>query len=230
MDSAMSGKVEHPGEPAAAAAVRDSSAESTSRDRFLIAADDQFIESGYDRCTIRAIAARAGTSLASLSRNWNGKQELFVEVFRRHFDPIHAAQHASFDAIEAAGEAGGDFSARAVIAAFFGSAMLGDGADVRKSHRIYSLALVDPSEEARVITRQLAEPVRHRLIGLMRRCLPGLDETRFFLAMNVVLGAYIYPLARGEKLAKTMDFDIDTLDWASAVDVLAEMVCAGIDP
>lgn len=203
----------------------DLPAEGSSRDRFLTAADDQFIESGYDRCTIRAIAARAGTSLASLSRNWSGKQELFTEVLRRHFDPIHAAQNEAFDALEAAG----DFSARAVIAAFFGSAMLGEDEYVRKSHRIYSLALVDPSEEARIITRQLAEPVRRRLIELLRRCLPALDETRFFLAMNIVLGAYIYPLARGERLAAVMSYDLAGLDWGEAVGVLADMVCKGIE-
>jgi hypothetical protein len=67
---------------------------------------------------------------------------------------------------------------------------------VQKSHRIYSLALVDPSDEARLITRQLAEPVRRRLIDLLRRCLPDMNEARFFLAMNVVLGVYIYPRAR----------------------------------
>lgn len=200
-------------------------AESSSRDRFLTAADDQFVESGYDRCTIRAIAARAGTSLASLSRNWSGKQELFTEVFRRHFDPIHAAQNAGFDALEASGA----FSPRAVIAAFFGSAMLGEGEDVRKSHRIYSLALVDPSDEARLITRQLAEPVRRRLIDLLRRCLPDMDEARFFLAMNVVLGVYIYPLARGERLAGVMGYDLSALDWNEAVSVLADMVCKGIE-
>lgn len=199
--------------------------EGSSRDRFLIAADDQFIESGYDRCTIRAIAARAGTSLASLSRNWSGKQELFTEVFRRHFDPIHAAQNVGFDALEASGE----LSARAVIETFFGSAMLGDGADVQKSHRIYSLALVDPSEEARVITRELAGPVRRRLIGLLRQCLPNLNEARFFLAMNVVLGVYIYPLARGERLADVMGFDLGSLDWNEAVGMLADMVCKGIE-
>lgn len=211
--------------PTVGSSVATEAPESTSRERFLIAADDQFIESGYDRCTIRAIAARAGTSLASLSRNWSGKQDLFAEVFRRHFDPIHAAQTAAFDALERSGT----LSARAVIAAFFGSAMTGEGEEVRKSHRIYSLALVDPSEEARVITRQLADPVRRRLVDLLRRCLPALDETRFFLAMNIVLGAYIYPLARGERLAGAMGYNLAALDWNAAVPVLADMVCRGIE-
>jgi AcrR family transcriptional regulator len=203
----------------------DAPLESTSRERFLVAADEQFIESGYDRCTIRAIAARAGTSLASLSRNWSGKRELFVEVFKRHFDPIHAAQNASFDALEAQG----NFSARAVIAAFFGSGMTCEGTGMQKIRRVYSLALLDPSEEARAITRQLAEPVRQRLIVLLRRCLPHLDERRFFLAMNVVLGVYIYPLARGERLASVMGYDLAGFDWEAAVDILADMACRGIE-
>lgn len=198
--------------------------EGTSRQRFLEAADDQFILHGYDRCTIRAIASHAGTSLASLSRNWTSKRHLFEEVFKRHFDPIHAVQNEGFDAIERSG----DVTVRSIVAAFFGAALAREDEASRKSHRVYCMALLDPSEEARSITRPLAEPVRARLIGLMRRALPLLDETRFFLAMNVVLGVYMYPQAHGERLAGIMNFDIATIDWAEATDILARMVSDGL--
>lgn len=204
----------------AAPTVRDG----TSRQRFLEAADDQFIANGYDRCTIRAIAAHAGTSLASLSRNWTSKRHLFEEVFKRHFDPIHAVQNEGFDALERSG----DVSVRAIVSAFFGAALRREDAASRKSHRVYSMALLDPSEEARSITRPLAEPVRARLIRLMRRALPHLDETRFFLAMNVVLGVYMYPQAHGERLAGIMGYDIATIDWTDATDVLSRMVSDGL--
>lgn len=204
----------------AAPAVRDG----TSRQRFLEAADDQFIANGYDRCTIRAIAAHAGTSLASLSRNWTSKRHLFEEVFKRHFDPIHAVQNEGFDALERSG----DVTVRAIVSAFFGAALTREDAASRKSHRVYSMALLDPSAEARSITRPLAEPVRGRLIGLMRRALPHLDETRFFLAMNVVLGVYMYPQAHGERLAGIMNYDIATIDWTDATDVLSRMVSDGL--
>lgn len=198
--------------------------EGTSRQRFLEAADDQFILNGYDRCTIRAIASHAGTSLASLSRNWTSKRHLFEEVFKRHFDPIHAVQNEGFDAIERSG----DVTVRSIVAAFFGAALAREDEASRKSHRVYCMALLDPSEEARSITRPLAEPVRARLIGLMRRALPQLDETRFFLAMNVVLGVYMYPQAHGERLAGIMHFDLATIDWAEATDMLARMVSDGL--
>lgn len=196
----------------------------TSKQRFLEAADSQFIAHGYDRCTIRAIAAQAGTSLASLSRNWASKHDLFKEVFARHFDPIHAAQSAAFDRIEREGE----FSVRAIVGAFFGAALAREQGSSRTSHRVYCMALLDPSDEARSVTRPLVDPVRRRLIALLRRALPALDEARFFLAVSVVLGTYLYPQAYGERLAAVMDYDVASLDWEQAADALAAMLSNGL--
>lgn len=196
----------------------------TSKQRFLEAADRQFIVHGYDRCTIRAIAAQAGTSLASLSRNWASKRHLFAEVFARHFNPIHAAQNAAFDRIEYAGE----LTVPAIVRAFFGAALSREDDPSRTSHRVYCMALLDPSQEARSITRPLVAPVRLRLIGLLRRALPDLDEARFFLAVSLVLGTYIYPQAYGERLATVMDFDIASLDWEQAAEALTIMISSGL--
>lgn len=198
----------------------------SSRERFLEAADEQFIQNGYDRCTIRTIAAQAGTSLASLSRNWTSKRHLFEEVFRRHFEPIHQAQHQNFDALEQAGNP----TVPQIVTAFFDSALSrgGDEGRNRQNYRVYCCALADPSEEARSITRPMVEPVRARLIALLRTALPEMDEQRFFLAMNVVLGVYVYPQTHGERLAGTMGLDATAVDWRKAVDTLAEFVSHGL--
>lgn len=200
--------------------------ETSSKQRFLEAADDQFIIFGYDRCTIRAIAAHAGTSLASLSRNWSSKRDLFAEVFDRHLGPVHAAQNAQFDELERSGE----LSAKAIAAAFFRSAIGKKGAEEssRKSHLVYCLALTDPSEEARSITGPLVRPVRERVIDLFHRALPEMDEQRFFLAMNLVFGTYIYTQSRGTRLADAMGYDIAALDWTATADILADLVDGGL--
>lgn len=200
--------------------------ENSSRQRFLEAADDQFIAHGYDRCTIRAIAAKAGTSLASLTRNWKGKQDLFSEVFQRHFDPVHSAQNERFDVLERSG----DLSVRSIAEAFFCSAFGKSGGDgnVRRSHLIYCLALTDPSEEARAIARSIVMPVRARVTDLFRRALPDMEEQRFFLAMNLVFGSYIYTQMRADRLADAMNFDISTLNWEEAGATLADLVSSGL--
>jgi AcrR family transcriptional regulator len=205
---------------------QDGAADQSSKSRFLAAAEELFIRNGYDGCTIRAIAAQAGTSLASLSRNWKSKRHLFEEVFERHFEPIHKAQHENFDALEKRGTPG----VREIILAFFESAISRSGSEgeARHSHLVYCCALTDPSEEARSITRPLVTPVRGRLIALLRGAMPDIDEERFFLVMTIVLGAYFYPQAHGTRLAAIMDFDIGKVDWTKAAGTLADLISSGL--
>ncbi|MDE1917002.1 MAG: TetR family transcriptional regulator [Sphingomonadales bacterium] len=202
----------------------------SSRDRFLDAADALFIRDGYDRCTIRLISAAAGTSLAVLSRHWDSKQQFFEEMFRRHFDPIHTAQNARFDAIEASLAPGARPGLRAVLEAFFSPALSGNvGAiEQRTSHLVYCRALMDPSPEATAILRPLVRATRERLIRLLRTALPHLDEKRFFLAMTMVLGSYVYPQVNGMRLAEIMGIDFGDIDWQEAARIIPRYLEAGL--
>jgi len=202
----------------------------SSRERFLDAADPLFIREGYDRCTIRAISAAAGTSLGALSRHWSSKQQFFEEMFGRHFDPIHAAQNARFDAIEAQIPPGGKPDLRQVLEAFFSPALSGNfGAiEQRTSHLVYCRALMDPSSEARAILRPMVNATRERLIRLLRAALPHFDETRFFIAMTMVLGAYVYPQVSGPRLAEIMGVDFGAIDWDQAALFIPHYLEAGL--
>lgn len=198
----------------------------SSRERFLDAADQLFVREGYDGCTIRAISAAAGTSLAALSRHWTSKQQLFEEVFKRHFDPIHSAQNARFAVLEGHSEP----PLRAILEAFFSPALAGNIGPVeqRTSHLVYCRALMDPSTDARAITRPLVRKTRERLIALLRRALPQLDETRFFLAVSTVLGAYIYPQVNGARLAEIMGIEFQAIDWTEAATIIPRFLEAGL--
>ncbi|HWU01474.1 MAG TPA: TetR/AcrR family transcriptional regulator [Novosphingobium sp.] len=202
----------------------------SSRERFLDAADALFIREGYDRCTIRAISAAAGTSLAVLSRHWSSKQQFFEELFKRHFDPIHAAQGIRLDAIEAALAPGEQPALRPVLEAFFSPALIGNVGAIgqRTSHLVYCRALMDPSAEARAILRPLVRPTRERLIRLLRAAMPHFDETRFFLAMTVVLGAYVYPQVNGPNLAEVMGVEFGAIDWEQAALIIPRLLEAGL--
>jgi AcrR family transcriptional regulator len=196
-----------------------------SRQRFLDAADRIFVENGYRGTTIRAVCAEAGTSLAILHRNWPGKLALFTEVFRRHFDPLHAAQSAGFAALGPAPDA------EAILRAFFEPAFQRMATGVEGDRRglaVYCRALTDPSREARGIVAALIGDTRRELIALLRGTVPGVDEARFFVMMNLVMGAFVFPQAFGHQLAVAMGFDDAQLDWAGAAEAMARMVAAGL--
>lgn len=198
----------------------------SSKARFVDAAAREFIDSGYEGTTIRAIAARAGTSIASLSRNWTGKKHLFEDVFALHFGIVHQAQASNLDALESRGVP----ELEEMLYAFYHpvlarGAVAGGGTP---SHRVYCKALSDPSDEVKQIIRPLLADMRARMIRLARTCLPGLDEQTLFLAMNVINGTYVYPQIHGSRLAAGMGLNEDMIDWDRATRTLAQMVAGGV--
>ena len=199
---------------------------SSSKDRFITAAAEQFVEAGYDGCTIRAIAGRAGTSIASLSRNWTGKRHLFEDVFGLHFTAVNQAQHQLLDA---AAEAGAPELVDVLYALYRPVlAPLGSDGPLPASHQVYCKALSDPSEEARDIVRPLVADVRQRIIDMTRSLLPRLDEPELFMAMTIINGTYVYPQVHGARLAAVMGLSKADLDWDRGTRTLATMVAGGL--
>ena len=198
----------------------------TSKDRFIEAAALEFVETGYERCTIRAIAARAGTSIASLSRNWSGKRHLFEDVFGLHFAAIEQAQNRNLDLLDQTGSAGLD----ELLYAFYRPVLApaAPSSEATPSHMVYCKALSDPSEEAKAIVRPLVAQVRARMIGYARQFIPDCSEQDLFLAMTVINGTYLYPQVHGTRLASVLGIGHDEIDWDKAARGLGAMVAAGI--
>lgn len=98
--------------------------ESGTREQIAEAARDQFAEHGYDRATLRGIAAEAGVDVALISHFFGSKQRLFVTVM------------------------GFPFTAREVVPQIVGPGL--EGAGERLARFIVSL-LEDPAGRARVM-------------------------------------------------------------------------------
>jgi AcrR family transcriptional regulator len=64
--------------------------DSGTRDAIRAAAGRQFAERGFDRTSLRSIAAEAGVDPKLVAHFFGTKQQLFVEVVRLPFDPAEA--------------------------------------------------------------------------------------------------------------------------------------------
>jgi AcrR family transcriptional regulator len=197
--------------------------------RFLAAADRVFLRSGYDGSTIRAIAEEAGTSLANLSRHWTGKEDLFREVFARHFNRIHSAQNERLDAEERLA-AGNRPLVRSVLRAFYAPALhAGAGPkEQRISHMVYCRALVDPALPVRRIVAGLIRQVSQRVIGLLRQALPDHDAETFYFIVATAMGAYIQPQLFGMQLARAVGVRYAEVDWSRASELMSNLIDGGI--
>lgn len=197
------------------------------RMRFLDAAEQVYLAHGYAGATVRAISQAAGTSLARISRHWTGKQHLFEDVISRYFDAIHREQLAAFDRIEQSGAAGPDLVG-AIVEAFCAPAFTAFGAASQPAQTIYCRAMVDPAPEVRAIVEVLVSPVRDRLVALIRRALPDLDEPALFVVLSAISGAYIYPQLFGRGLADSMRLDISALDWKAGAGQIGALFRKGL--
>jgi AcrR family transcriptional regulator len=77
---------------------------SGTRERIAEAARRQFAEHGYDRATLRRIAAEAGVDVALISHFFGSKQRLFVTVMGFPFSPREVVPQIVGPGLEGAGE------------------------------------------------------------------------------------------------------------------------------
>lgn len=199
-----------------------------SRDRFLDAAARLYVDLGYGGCTIRLIAQEAKTSLARLNRHWEGKVQLFEDVFARHCGEIHVAQMA---ALEIAANTPHDDSRALfgdIIRAFFGP-VFAEHSNIAMTpgRRVYCRALVDPAPEVRRIIRDLTSPMAARMTDMLRQTMCDAKPEVFLFSVSVVFGSYIHSQLFGEELEESIGLE-NKLDWTKAVDILTELFVNGL--
>src|SRR3954470_17942111 len=71
------------------------------RTRILDAAEELFMQHGFEATSMRALTARAEVNLAAVNYHFGSKHALIEAVFRRRLDPMNAARIAALDELEA---------------------------------------------------------------------------------------------------------------------------------
>src|SRR5438876_3885821 len=72
------------------------------RTRILDAAEELFMQHGFEGTSMRLLTAKAGVNLAAVNYHFGSKDALIEAVFRRRLDPMNIARIAELDNLEAA--------------------------------------------------------------------------------------------------------------------------------
>lgn len=200
-----------------------------SLERFLQAAEDLYIELGYQSTTIRKICDKAGVSLAILHRHWPNKEALFLQVFKRHFDPIHNEQFEEFAKLINSKKNLNDIKAEEVLKAFYIPAFKRGQEKTTNSHALYCRALLDPAIETKKLVAQLIIEARTKLIELLKISLPNISQYQLFLILNLVLACYVFPQAFSRQMAVATNFDENSMNWEEIAKDISNMICNGIN-
>ena len=162
-------------------APRRRDAEAT-RTAILEAGKACFARSGYDRASLRDIAAAAGADVALIKRYFGGKEALFIAALKASFrpDPVGDFDRASF--------------ARDIATLMAG----GPSADEERIHRFQFLLRAATSPTTAPL---LNLAMQDRFLAPIRAWLGGEDaEARARLLAAMVIGFLVERLVRGRPL------------------------------
>ena len=165
--------------------------EHATRTRILDAAEELFMQHGFEGTSMRQLTARARVNLAAVNYHFGSKDALIEAVFRRRLDPMNAERIAALGRLE-------DLSPESIIRAFIGPSLRliedakGGGRNfIRLLGRTYS----EPAKELRALIGHMYAPTMERYKAALERALPQMPKDELVWRMHFMFGTLAYTLA-----------------------------------
>jgi AcrR family transcriptional regulator len=162
--------------------------------RILDAAEELFMQHGFEGTSMRHLTSRAGVNLAAVNYHFGSKQALIEAVFRRRLDPMNLERIAELERLESAN----NLSPEAIIRAFLLPSLRlvedakGGGRNfIRLLGRTYS----EPAKEIRALIGQMYAPAMERYKKALERALPQMPADELVWRMHFMFGTLAYTLA-----------------------------------
>ena len=167
------------------------------RTRILDAAEELFMQHGFEGASMRLLTAKAGANLAAVNYHFGSKDALIEAVFRRRLDPMNAGRVAELDRLEK--DAGGRALApEQIIRAFIGASlrMIEDAKNGGRNFiRLLGRTYTDPQKHIRSLIGQLYAPAMERFKIAFERSLPQMPRDELIWRMHFMFGTLAYTLA-----------------------------------
>jgi AcrR family transcriptional regulator len=180
-------------------------ADATSADtktRILDAAEQLFMEHGFEATSLRQLTSAAGVNLAAVNYHFGTKEELFQAVLTRRLDPMNQERIELLDKVER--EANGKAATCEKILAAMMIPALRLARDERRGGknflRLLGRAYADPAPFIRhFLSAQYAGMIA-RYKEAFARALPHLPRQELTFRLHFVMGALSYTLAGTDAL------------------------------
>jgi AcrR family transcriptional regulator len=173
--------------------------------RLLEAAGEEFASNGFDGAKVRAICSRAGTNLAAVNYHFRDKDHLYVQAV------LHAHRCGSTMPEESSAGDVPEQALREHIAHFLSHVLALQGPTWHQTLMLREM--INPNGASEALVREAIRPRFERLIAIIRRLCPELDERRVqAIAFSVVGQCLHYKLTRpiSERLIGAQAFaDLD---------------------
>jgi AcrR family transcriptional regulator len=165
------------------------------RTRILDAAEELFMQHGFEGTSMRQLTARAAVNLAAVNYHFGSKDALIEAVFRRRLDPMNAERITALDQLEKEGRPP---TPEEIIRAFLGPSLRliedakGGG---RNFIRLLGRTYTEPAKTVRALIGQMYAPAMERYKSALERALPQMPPEELVWRMHFMFGTLAYTLA-----------------------------------
>jgi AcrR family transcriptional regulator len=165
------------------------------RTRILDAAEELFMQHGFEGTSMRPLTSKAGVNLAAVNYHFGSKHALIEAVFRRRLDPMNLARIAELEMLEAQERPS---SPETIIRAFItpGLRLLEDAkGGGRNFARLLGRTYTEPNKAVRALIGQMYAPTMQRYKAALERALPQMPREELVWRMHFMFGTLAYTLA-----------------------------------
>ena len=198
------------------------------REKILDVAEELFAEKGYAQASIREITKRAHCNISAVNYYFHGKENLYVEVFRRH---MHAIRDQRIHSIRRVLLNQTEQTTLEEVLQSFTTAFMEPFREDGSGNRLMKLMMRERNEphlSKQIFIDEVIQPVKNIMKDALIRICPGLHDTEADLCIHSIVGQLTHVL-RVRDLFKGMDITTTpVLDLPKALEHIVKFSAAGI--
>ncbi len=203
---------------------------SGTKTRILDAAEDLFVEHGFEAMSMRQITSRAAVNLAAVNYHFGSKEALIHAMLSRRLDQLNQERLRILDRFDA--QLGTHVTCEHVLGAMFIPALNASrdpGRGGRAFLRLIGRAYTDPSSFVRNFLAAHYASVAGRFFDAFQRALPNLPRAELGWRLHFAIGALSGALAGAETDSLIDDFSQGrTMDDVQMIARLSSLIVAAL--
>ena len=196
-------------------------------ERMLDAAEYLFSKHGLNGVTLRDVAQKVGVHTSLMHYYFVDKRRLFEAVFTRRAGTTSSRRLDALDHYER--ECGGAPTVEGALRAFLDTDLdlYINGGEGWRNFAAFA-AQVSNSPEGAAMMDLHFNPVVLKLIGILKKALPGCTDADIFWGYDFVSGAFLHVLGRTGRIDHLSGGICKSEDFAAVKDRLATFMAAGL--
>lgn len=199
------------------------------KDRLLDAAEELFCERGFKGTSIRDIAASAGCNIAAVNYYFGGKNNLYMDVWRRHLIPMRDARIASINTVMSKGinRIKLDDLLKSFADTFVGPLMDKHGSSCLS--RLMAREYIDRRLPQNIFVNEVMSPTMNAVSDALVKTCPSLDKSKVLMVVFSLVGQLVH-LVHLKMMFEQSDEELELplLNVKEIIDHIVKFSAAGI--